>query len=273
MINKTETIIFEDVSVSYTYYQGGDPFLFLFHGFGQTPDIFTSVIPEMRASYSIIAFDLFKSLHNEPTAQDFISADQWNAIIEQLCKRYSIQALSVISFSMGTRFATSMLMQHAARIQRMVLIAPDGFGNTYWFRMATATYVTRKIFKAVMKYPVWIKRFAHMLYHIGLLNQITYRFVERNLETKSVTEKIYSTWVYVRKLGIIKHYFVSTMNEYGIKVLFVLGKYDQLVAAAAIKEMAISVHAQVIELESAHHKLVQAIDGREVKRFLVSDRK
>lgn len=275
MNGKIETMYHEDVSVSYTYYKGDTPFLFLFHGFGQTAEIFNSLIPDVCAVYSIIAFDLFAKVQDNRKAasSDFISIAEWNAIIEHICEKYSIENFSIVSFSMGTRFAVSMLKLQAPRIQRMVLIAPDGFGNTVWFRIATATYFTRKIFKGIMQYPAWIKHIAKGMYKTGLLNQITYRFIERNLENKLLTEKIYGTWVYVRKLDLSRRSFISLVSTYDIKVLFVLGKKDQLVASAVIRSIAAQTDAQLLELESAHHKLTQAIDGSEVKRFLIPDRK
>ena len=274
-MSKTETIYAEDVSVSYTYHAGGDVFLFLFHGFGQTADVFQSFIPQVQATYSIIAFDLFSTLQDKTLnrKRDYISFEQWNMIIEKLCSIYSIQTFSVVSFSMGTRFAVSMLGEQAERIQRMVLIAPDGFGNTPWFRIATASWFTRKIFKRVMHYPAGIKCFAGMFHRMGLLNQITYRFIERNLETTSLTEKIYATWVYVRKLGLTQDVFVSNIKKSDIKILFILGRGDQLVASDVILEIAAAVQAQVIELERAHHKLTQAIEESAVKDFLIPDRK
>jgi pimeloyl-ACP methyl ester carboxylesterase len=273
MPEKMEVIHVDGISVSYTYYKGGASFLFLFHGFGQTADIYTAFIPQVCSQYSVIAFDLFTSLKNNKTYEPVISIPQWNALIEQLREKYSIEKFSILSFSMGTRFTVSMLELQALRIQRMVLIAPDGFGNTVWFRIATATYLSRKIFKAVMKHPETIKRIAKGMHKAGLLNQITYRFIERNLENKFLTEKIYQTWVYVRKLRMPPEAFISLINRHGIKLLFVLGKQDQLVAAGKIRSIAMQTHAQLLELELAHHKLTQTIDGGEVKRFLISDGK
>ncbi len=272
MMDKTETIRVTQASVTYDFYAGGPAFLFLFHGFGQTADIFKSFISEARFAYSIIAFDLFDSLKNGSTSESVISMPQWNQMIEQLCEKYAIEKFSILSFSMGTRFALSILEQQGTRIERMVLIAPDGFGNTLWFRIATATHLTRKIFKVVMKYPKWIKRIAKGMHKIGLLNQITYRFIARNLENKLLTEKVYVTWTYVRKLGISQRTFVTLINKYSIRLLFVLGKQDQLVASDRIRSMVSQTNAQLIELALAHHKLTEAIGGEEVKRFLISDR-
>lgn len=270
----SEIISTETHKLSYRYYSGGKKALFLFHGFGQTSDIFKDFIPTVIHEYSVISIDLF--FHgNSKVVQyrsNFISIDEWNQLFENILQKHSIQAFSFLSFSIGSRFVFAALHKYSARIQRIALIAPDGFGNNFWFRIATSNALCRGMFKFVLTFPFPILFFGKVFHAVGIINNSTYRFIQKSLLIKEDRDRIYKTWTYFRKLNITQEEFVHVLHTHAIKTLFATGEKDELVAFRAIKKISIQVQAEYIELPLAHAKMIQAISLDAVKDFLIANR-
>jgi len=270
----TECIVTDELILSYRHYQGrGDETLVLFHGFGQTNILFESFIPSVLHHYSVIAIDLF--FHGESivkkSEKDHISDDCWNELFNQLLEKHQVNRFSLLSYSMGSRFVVTLLKTHAARINKIVLIAPDGFGNNAWFNVATSTAAARFVFQYSMQHPLWIQLMLRALGSVGIFNSITKRFIERNLESDELRKKIYASWVYFRSLAIRKEDFVEWVNKNEIRFICFCGKDDQLVARKTMQLLCTQTGAPYVELDLAHHKMVQALEKRELLDFLISD--
>jgi len=273
-MHTNEKIILEQYQLSYKLYKGGERYLFLFHGFGQTSDVFDSFIPSVLPEYTVISIDLF--FHGESTIHDmhqnFISIDTWNVIFDELLKKHSISFFSMLSFSIGARFIVSLFEQKCNMIDRIVLIAPDGFGNTFWFSVATATSINRFIFRYSLANPASIRFFVNLFYFLRLIDGVTKRFLEKTISTDEQRQKIYNTWVYLRKLKLPAIDFIKQINSCTALIMCLVGKDDQLVAKQKIYDICIETDGLYIELDYTHSKMLQAIDRPEVKEFLISDR-
>jgi pimeloyl-ACP methyl ester carboxylesterase len=269
-----ENIVEQEFKLSYRYYSGGERFLFLFHGYGQSADIFQAFIGSVKRDFTVIAVDLFFHGLSEVTQQrsDFISIATWNSIFVKILKKHSIDTFSLISFSIGSRFIFSLLQTFQSRIERIVLIAPDGFGNNFLFRLSTSNALCRYIFKCVLRNPALILLPGKLLKLLGIINAYTYRFIEKSLQLKSERERIYNTWVYFRKLKIASPDFERIIQESLIQLLFVTGATDELVAGSEIKRISKRLHMQHIELPLSHAKMIQALELDAVRKFLIADR-
>jgi len=270
-----ERIVHDKLILSYRYYQSeNSEMIFLFHGFGQTKDLFEIFVPSVLPYYSVIAVDLFfhgKSTVNEKD-NDPISINRWNALFNKIVERHVINKFSLLSYSMGSRFVVTLLNAYAARINKIVLIAPDGFGNNFWFSAATSTKLTRSVFQLTMEQPSWIHLMVRIFGAIGIFNSITKRFIDRNLKSGEHRKKIYASWIYFRKLTISKNDFVRLICKNKIELMCFCGKEDQLVAKKTVQKICTETGARYVELDLAHHKMVQALEESALICFLISDR-
>ncbi|MGN6646282.1 MAG: alpha/beta fold hydrolase [Cytophaga sp.] len=269
-----ENIIDQEFKLSYRYYSGGERFLFLFHGYGQSADIFQTFIESVKPDFTVIAIDLFFHGSSEviQQQQNYISIAAWNGLFDKILKKHSITCFSLLSFSIGSRFIFSVMQMFQKQIERIVLIAPDGFGNNFWFRLSTSNVLCRYIFKCVLTHPPLILWPGKLLQLFGMINAYTYRFIQKSLQLKSERERIYNTWVYFRKLKIASPDFEYIIQQELIPLLFVTGESDELVAGAEIKKISNRLHVPHIELPLAHAKMIQALELEAVKQFLIADR-
>jgi pimeloyl-ACP methyl ester carboxylesterase len=274
-MHTSERIVTDELILSYRYYKGEqEETLVVFHGFGQTNALFESFIPVVLPYYSVVAVDLF--FHGESYIEsngiDHISIHRWNRVFNQILLKHQADRFSLLSYSMGSRFVVTLLNEYAARINNIVLIAPDGFGNNFLFNIATSTKVTRSIFRFTMQHPFWIQTTVSVLGALGFFNSITKRFIQRNLENAEHRKKIYDSWIYFRKLTIGKENFVKLINTNEISFMCFCGKEDQMVAKKSLQFVCAKTQARYIELDLAHHKMIQALEKSELIDFLISDR-
>lgn len=270
----SDLIVIDELKLSYRFYKGDTKdTLVTFHGFGQTSIVFESFIPSVLPYYSVVAIDLF--FHGESTIEDnevnYISIERWNTIFEQILIKHQISRFSLLSYSMGSRFIVTLLNVYAPRISKIALIAPDGFGNNFWFNVSTSTQLTRFIFRYSMQHPLCIQIVVRMLGAVGIYNSITKRFIERNLESAKNRMKIYTSWVYFRKLTIRKDDFVELILNNEINFICFCGKEDQLVAKKKMELICNKTNACYIELNLAHHKMIQVLGKEKLVDFLISD--
>lgn len=269
MSYKPESILIKNHKLSYRVYSGGNDYLFVFHGYGQSADIFETFIHTVIADYTVIAIELFFHGNSEVLQQKktFISIEEWNELFGEILKQHAIEKFSILSFSIGSRFVFATLYAYASRIDRLALIAPDGFGNTFWFRLATSNVLCRLVFKLVLNYPFLIIYPARFLHVAGIIHGATSNFIQKSLQSPIERKRIYNTWVYFRKLNMHASTFVHTITVTSINVLFVTGKNDDLVAQDAIKKISDQLESQYIEFPFAHAKMVQAINSEAVLKF------
>lgn len=271
----TEQLTEGGFTLSYRYYSGNKKeTLFLFHGFAQSNAVFDSFAVSLLNDYSVISVDLF--FHGESTveAEEIgpVSIQRWNVLFDRILIKHQIDHFSLLSYSMGSRFVVTLLHAYASRITQIVFIAPDGFGNNFWFRVATSTAVTRFIFKSTMQNPAWIKVLVRMFGAVKIFNSITIRFIERNLESPEHRKNIYRSWVYFRKLTIPSKEFIICMRIYNIRFMCFCGSNDQLVAKDSLKIVCEQTGGCYMEADLAHHKMLYVLEMPELNRFLISDR-
>lgn len=272
---QTEYLSDKEYMLSYRYYASSSKqVLFLFHGFGQSSQVFEPFILNLLADYSIVSVDLF--FHGESsidTSNDpILSVDKWNGIFDGIIKKHNIERFSMLAYSMGARYALTTLFKHAAVIDKIVLVAPDGFGSNFWMRLATAAKVNRITFKLFLEFTFLIKSLSLILKSIGLIDVVTYRFVNKNIASKEQRAQLYHSWVTVRNLFISTQEFVTFVKSNGIKCIAVIGMRDQFVAAGTVKDVCIKTDSNCIEVDASHKNTLQNIYSLEVMSFLISDR-
>lgn len=260
--------------VYYFYDTGCKETLFLFHGFGQSNVVFQPYLASFASHFNIIVIDLF--FHGESivdsNTKDFISISEWNSLFQSILEKHSIQSFSCIAYSIGARFVNTLLEKQARQLKRIVFIAPDGFGNTVWFRLVTSTKFTRYLFKKSMEDPSIILLILNVFSFFNLYNQQTIRFIKRNLESLDHRQKIYYTWTYFRNLKIKKSDFVKNITEHAILFLCICGTQDEMVAQDVLKEMCMATSSKFVIIDLPHKKMLEAIQLQAVSDFLIFDR-
>jgi pimeloyl-ACP methyl ester carboxylesterase len=105
------------------------PAVILLHGFGASLDTWEPWAVVLSQHYRVIRFDLPGFGLTGPDPEQNYSDQRAMVILAALLDRLGIQRASVIGNSLGGRIAWNFAAAYPARVDRLVLISPDGFAS------------------------------------------------------------------------------------------------------------------------------------------------
>ena len=105
------------------------PALLLLHGFGGSLHTWDALAARLDGSYRVIRLDLpgFGLTGADP-GRDYSDARS-HAVLMALMDRLEVARAAVAGHSMGGRIAWTLAALHPDRVERLVLLAPDGFAS------------------------------------------------------------------------------------------------------------------------------------------------
>lgn len=105
------------------------PALILLHGFGSSLDTWEPWAKALSAKYRVIRLDLpgFGLTGPDPTGD--YSDERTLAVLAALMDQLALPRATLIGNSLGGRFAWEFAAQYPGRVDKLVLISPDGFAS------------------------------------------------------------------------------------------------------------------------------------------------
>ena len=105
------------------------PAVILLHGFGSSLQTWDNWVQTLQSRYRVIRFDLpgFGLTGTDPTG-DYSDARTVQVLVA-LMDTLSIRRASLIGNSLGGKIAWNFAASHADRVDKLVLVSPDGFAS------------------------------------------------------------------------------------------------------------------------------------------------
>jgi pimeloyl-ACP methyl ester carboxylesterase len=241
----------------------GLPALLLFHGFGQTQLAFQSWNDSLTEKYTLYSFDLFFHGESKWNERKAVEKGDWKNIIELFLEQESISKFSVGGFSMGGKFAMATVEAFPDRINKLILLAPDGIKTSFWYSLATYPIAIRALFKSMILHPNRLYRITKFLRTLRLIDKGLLRFAELQMDTEEKRRRVYYSWVYFRHLKVAVQKIGSIINDFEIGFTLVVGKHDKVIPAKNMDRLLQSVKHYRFEIIDAGHndlivKVIQA---------------
>lgn len=232
--------------------------LLVFHGFGQDHTMYVPLLKSLSSTYTLYIVDLFfhgKSEWNE--GERPIEKKDWNAIVEVLLHEQRLDDFSLLGYSLGGKFALSILEAFGNRIRHLILVAPDGIRTNIWYSMATYPTALRALFKSMIhRYD----RFAWIATRLGKLNLVDkglIRFADYQMNSEEKRRRVYYSWVVFRHLTFDLRDIAKIINENDIRLTMITGKYDNVIRSGDMHRLLRHVdHYREEILESGHTDLL-----------------
>ena len=157
-------VTYKNSIINYYSYGSGNKALFCLHGYGENGSSFEIFERHLGLTYTIYAIDF--PFHGETKWNE----EQAFTAVDLLLIFYSItqknSSFSMLAYSMGGRSAMQLLQDVPEKIERSVLVAPDGLHVNFWYWLATQTYAGSKLFNVTMSNPKWF--FAFLILTLSL---------------------------------------------------------------------------------------------------------
>ncbi|MEO7984460.1 MAG: alpha/beta hydrolase, partial [Bacteroidota bacterium] len=143
------------------------------------------------------------------------------------------------------------------KIEKVILLAPDGLKVNAWYWLATQTFPGNKFFGFTMKHPGWFFGFLKLLNKLKLVNPSIFKFVSYYIGDATVRDLLYKRWTGLRKLKPritrIKKYILETKTPFRL----IYGKHDRIIRAATGENFkkGIEAYCRVTVIQSGHQVL------------------
>jgi len=263
---------YKNSTVNYLRFGSGPKTAICFHGYGEEASSFDFFGKYAGDQYSFYSIDLpFHGKTEWNEGLDFSHKDLLQ-IVEEILEQNNVKRqtlnvkLTLMGFSLGGRIALSLYQAIPGRIERLVLLAPDGLKVNFWYWLATQTWLGNKFFSFTMKHPRWFFGFLKVLNKLKLVNASIFKFVNFYIGDKEVRRLLYARWTTLRNLRPNRKKIKVAVKENETKLRLVYGKHDRIILSSVGEKFrkGIEDHCILSVIHSGH----QVLHEKHVKEIL-----
>lgn len=211
--------------------------------------------------YTIYAFDLFyhgqSKLHkyDAPLTKDFLAE-----FVAQFLAEKQIETFSLMGFSMGGKFALTLVEHMPERVRELFLIAPDGIKTSFWYNIATYPGWLQQLFKRTVIKPEFFFGLLRVLDKYSLVHKSMLRFAHFQMDSTAKRLRVYRSWIGFRDLNFDIRQIVALLNQYKTPVVMFLGEYDEIISPKRVAVFVDALEAgELVILKTGHSHLLQEV--------------
>jgi pimeloyl-ACP methyl ester carboxylesterase len=234
-----------------------------FHGYGETANhfaFFENTV--LAAEYTFLAFDL--PFHGESKWENdsIFTVDDLNEIVSLCIDQFPAQKragskITLIGFSLGGRVALSLYELIPGKVERLILLAPDGLKLNFWYWLSTQTLLGMKVFSYTMKHPAWFFALLNILNKLKLVNSSIFKFVRYYVDDAEARNILYQRWIVLRKLRPSISSIKKKIRSNSTITRLVYGKHDRIILPVRGEKFqsGIEENCQISIIHSGHQVL------------------
>lgn len=249
---------FDNHVIHYCQYGKGKKVLLAFHGFGQNGAAMAPIANSLENEYTTYSMDIFyhgKSHWGNPSEK--LSKDYWCKFLMHFLEDLSIDRFSMVAFSMGGKFALSIIEKMNDRIDHVYFIAPDGIQTQMWYNLATYPIVFQNYFKSMIVKPQRFQRIVNTTKRLGLIEKGILKFAYSQMNSVKKRRRVYYSWVIFKDLTFDLPKIAKIINDNGIVVDMFLGVYDKIITEEGMNKLLSRLtHHNLHLLECGHNNLI-----------------
>jgi len=238
-------------ALGYEKWGNGRKSLLLFHGYGQSREVFKNYKLDEYTFYSVDLFFHGESIWTK--GEEPLEKEEWQQLIAKLLSENNIQNFSVLGFSMGGKFALATLEAFPERVKDIILLAPDGIKTSLWYSLATYPVALRKVFRSLIGNHRRFLRIAETSKRLGLIDKGVLRFVETQMDSEEKRRRVYYSWVVFRHLEFDLDEIADLINANEINLQLYVGRFDKIITAENMERLISRVPRAHFEILSAGH--------------------
>jgi pimeloyl-ACP methyl ester carboxylesterase len=233
-----------------------------FHGFGRRAEDFEVFRPLISEDDRLICINLFghgrSMFPTERIEQHPLLQDEWCEIVGLLLEAQGFERFNLLGYSMGGRVAMMTYLGFADRVDRMLLLAPDGLKKNKMYQFASGTSLGRAIYRSIIPDPSMLFSLAKLLNRLGVLSDKLHRFVHVHLDTREKRELVYAVWLIYRRLFPDYAELAHCLNTTGTQCNMIFGSYDSIIPVRLGKRFAKRLHQpDIIHEVAVGHRLME----------------
>lgn len=270
-------VSYKGSQISYCCFGSGPKPAICFHGFGEEASSFEFLSKYAGNQFTFFSIDLpFHGKTEWNKGLNFTTEDL-QQIIEKMLNdsNYKSQTInhkfSLIGFSLGGRIALSFFQANPGKVEKLVLLAPDGLKVNFWYWLATQTWLGNMFFAFTMKKPGWFFSLLKMFNKLNLVNTSVFKFVNFYIGDAKIRRLLYNRWTTLRKLKPRLSFIKAIIKKENIPVRLIYGKHDRIILSSVGEKFKKGIEEQctLTILPSGHQVLHEKYAAEIVQSLLV----
>lgn len=254
------------VTWSYLDSGEGDEVWLTFHGYGQEAEIMQHFMKSLRPNARVLSFDL--PLHGNTTVKKrkSLGVGDLAELLGKALQETGAKSCSVLGFSLGGKVALKMVELVPVKMERIVLIAPDGLKTNPLYWLVTHTLIGRWIFELVILFPQPLLGISKLLAASKIMNPKVHEFVTAQMGTREKRQKVLDTWMMFRHIKPTLDQVRKKIWRYRLKPTLVFGKRDWVIHPRLAKKLSGNncKSAKLVMLDAGHNLTTKRI-AEEIK--------
>jgi pimeloyl-ACP methyl ester carboxylesterase len=267
IILESQTLLYKSSRISYYRFGDGERPVICFHGYGETAESFSFLAKYAGSQFSFYAIDLpFHGKTDWKEGLNFHKADL--TAISLAVTGHTRLLLTLMGFSLGGRMALSLFEDIPQKIDKLILLAPDGLKVNFWYWLSTQTWLGNRFFAFTMKYPGWFFGLLQLMNKLKLVNASIFKFVKHYIGDMNVRQLLYQRWTTLRKIK--PHLSIAKtkikQNKTAVRLLY--GIHDRIILSSVGEKFRSEIedHCDIKIIHSGH----QVLHEKHIKEILPS---
>lgn len=254
---------YKNSTIGYYRFGTGPKPVVCFHGFGEDASLFVFLNKYAGNQFTFYSIDL--PFHGQTEWKGGLTFDiaDLRQIVEEILDQNSLRLQplngkpTLLGFSLGGRMALSLYEAIPEKIEKLILLAPDGLKVNFWYWLATQTWLGNKFFALTMKKPGWFFGLLKLMNKLKLINASIFKFVKYYIGDAEVRRLLYTRWTTLRKLKPNINRIKNQIRENKTPVRLIYGKHDRIILSAVGEKFkrGIEEHCTLSVIHSGHQVL------------------
>lgn len=227
---------FEDSFVKLHYYKfgHGPKHMLCFHGFGMHGKQFKLLEEQLGHEYTFWGFDLFFHKGTELKDQSLstikrgLQKAELAAMILTFCEHQGIESFSVIGYSMGSHYATTIVEELPARVNEYIVAAPSSVNPGVLIRFFGKNRAGNKMLEKLMLSEKAMMKLIGFLKWLRFIDAAGRDILQKEVGTPALRFALYACFTYLRLLETDEEKLIKHLDSYQIKSIFIFGRYDKM---------------------------------------------
>lgn len=222
------------VRIHYYRFGTGKKKMLCFHGYGMHGKQFAVLEPTLGEKYTFFGFDLFfhkeTKLYNQSLEEvkRGISKQELSEIIKAFCHHEAIERFSVMGYSMGSHYATSVVEQLSESIDEYIVVAPSSVKPGIIINFLSTNARGNRILEKLVLSNKGLIRLLSVCKRLRIIDARGHEILFKEIATPELRFGFYACLTYLRFLVTNENRLIQVLNEQNIKSYFIFGKRDSM---------------------------------------------
>ncbi len=206
----------------------GDEVWLAFHGYGQEAEVLAHFMQSLRPNARVLSFDL--PLHGQTVVEKgFLRSGDLAELLGKALIATKANQCSLIGFSLGGKVVLKLVELVPGKIDRIVLIAPDGLKVNPFYRLATHTLFGKALFQLIIRMPFLLLGPSKLFASLRLMDLKIHDFVSDQMGTREKRQRVYDTWQIFKETTPNLDDVSKKIWRYRLKLTLIFGKKDRVI--------------------------------------------